>query len=63
MTDKNWVRYFLIAACLLLGIASSFAEQKEERITLVFVNSTCKALALKNPVNDARDIANSLRSY
>ena len=57
---KFWTR-------LLLGLfflsSLAFAQQKEQRIALVIGNSTYKALALKNPVKDTRDIANSLRSY
>jgi hypothetical protein len=56
---------YLIGLLLGLCFATSvtYAQQKEQRIALVIGNSTYKALALKNPVNDARDIANSLRSY
>ena len=52
---------------LLLGLcfATSFtyAQQKEQRIALVIGNSAYKVSPLKNPVNDARDMANSLRGY
>jgi hypothetical protein len=39
------------------------AQQKEQRVALVIGNSSYKSSPLKNPVNDARDMANSLRGY
>ena len=56
---------YLIGLILGLCFVSSFtyAQQKEQRIALVIGNSTYKASPLKNPVNDARDMANSLRGY
>ena len=56
---------YLIGLLLGLCFATSvtFAQQKEQRIALVIGNSAYKASPLKNPVNDARDMANSLRGY
>lgn len=56
---------YLIGLLLGLYFATSvtFAQQKEQRIALVIGNSAYKASPLKNPVNDARDMANSLRGY
>ena len=54
------------AVILLTFLAFSgmaFSQQKEQRIALVIGNSAYKASPLKNPVNDARDMANSLRGY
>ena len=52
---------------LLLGLcfatSVTYAQQKEQRIALVIGNSAYKVSPLKNPVNDARDMANSLRGY
>jgi formylglycine-generating enzyme required for sulfatase activity len=52
---------------LLIGLCfvtcTTFAQQKEQRVALVIGNSTYKSSPLKNPVNDARDMAASLRSY
>ena len=52
---------FLIWLCLSISLC--FAQQKEQRVALVIGNSTYKSSPLKNPVNDARDMANSLRGY
>jgi hypothetical protein len=58
----------LLAACL--GIASAAEPQRnigiaptsgEKRVALVIGNSTYKNAPLKNPVNDARDMAAALR--
>lgn len=52
---------FLIGLCFVT--CTTFAQQKEQRVALVIGNSTYKSSPLKNPVNDARDMAASLRSY
>lgn len=41
----------------------NFAQRREERVALVIGNSAYKTSPLRNPVNDARDMANSLRGY
>jgi len=51
----------LLGLCFATSVA--FSQQKEQRIALVIGNSAYKASPLKNPVNDARDMANSLRGY
>ena len=50
----------LIAGLLMVGAA--FAQQKEQRVALVIGNSAYKQGPLRNPVNDARDMAARLRS-
>jgi hypothetical protein len=50
----------LLAALLLTG--SAFAQQKEVRVALVIGNSAYKQSPLRNPANDARDMAVKLRS-
>lgn len=52
---------FLIWLCLSISLC--FAQQKEQRVALVIGNSTYKVSPLKNPVNDAKDMANSLRGF
>ena len=47
---------------LLITFSLSFAQQKEQRVALVIGNGAYKASPLKNPVNDARDMATKLRS-
>jgi len=39
------------------------SQRREERVALVIGNSAYKTSPLRNPVNDARDMANSLRGY
>ena len=41
---------------------SGLCQQKEQRVALVIGNGAYKASPLKNPVNDARDMADKLRS-
>ena len=50
----------LLAGFLMIG--SAFAQQKEQRVALVIGNSAYKQGPLRNPVNDARDMAARLRS-
>ena len=50
----------LLAGLLVTG--SVFAQQKEQRVALVIGNSAYKQGPLRNPVNDARDMAARLRS-
>ena len=52
----------LLAFLLLITFSLSFAQQKEQRVALVIGNGAYKASPLKNPVNDARDMAAKLRS-
>jgi hypothetical protein len=42
---------------------SGLCQQKEQRVALVIGNGAYKASPLKNPVNDARDMADKLRSF
>ncbi len=46
----------------LLMVCSAFAQQKEQRVALVIGNGAYKQGPLRNPVNDARDMAARLRS-
>ncbi len=46
---------FLVGLCLFTSLG--FAQQKEKRVALVIGNSSYKTSPLKNPVNDARDMA------
>lgn len=55
--------FAVILLTLLAFSGIAFSQQKEQRIALVIGNSTYKVSPLKNPVNDARDMANSLRGY
>jgi len=55
--------FAVILLTLLAFSGIAFSQQKEQRIALVIGNSAYKASPLKNPVNDARDMANSLRGY
>jgi len=50
-----------LLAGLLLTV-SAYAQQKEQRVALVIGNSAYKQGPLRNPVNDARDMAARLRS-
>lgn len=52
-------RLFLLLATLCFSLA--FAQQKEQRVALVIGNGAYKASPLKNPVNDATDMAQALR--
>lgn len=52
----------LLTFLLLITFSLSFAQQKEQRVALVIGNGAYKASPLKNPVNDARDMAAKLRS-
>ncbi len=55
----------LILACALLFLAapaSALAAQQERRVALVIGNGAYPSAPLKNPVNDARDMAAALRS-
>lgn len=58
---KNWVGLFVWLCLICTPFA--YAQEKEQRIALVIGNSAYKASPLKNPVNDARDMAISLRGY
>lgn len=53
------VKFFLICFCLLFLLAPVQAAQ-QKRIALVIGNSDYKDAKLKNPVNDATDIADKL---
>lgn len=57
--------FYRIIATIFVGLLcfSANAQQKEQRVALVIGNSSYKSSPLKNPVNDARDMANSLRGY
>jgi hypothetical protein len=56
--------YRLVLSVLLcFGCIAAHAQPKEQRVALVIGNSSYKSSPLKNPVNDARDMANSLRGY
>jgi formylglycine-generating enzyme required for sulfatase activity len=74
---NRWPRWAVpVALCLLLPLASHAADPKrnltvarpadsasvkEQRVALVIGNSNYKSAPLKNPVNDAQDIARSLQ--
>ena len=49
----------LLAGLLMIG--SAFAQQKEQRVALVIGNAAYKSSPLKNPVNDANDMATTLK--
>lgn len=53
----------LLLACLLLALAQPVqaAPHQERRVALVIGNGAYKAAPLKNPVNDAKDIAAALK--
>lgn len=57
--------FYRIITAIFVGLVclSVNAQQKEQRVALVIGNSSYKSSPLKNPVNDARDMANSLRGY
>ena len=50
----------LIAGLLVVGAA--FAQQKEQRVALIIGNGAYKEGPLKNPVNDANDMAATLKT-
>jgi formylglycine-generating enzyme required for sulfatase activity len=54
----------LVIACLILSVSSPAfaAPQQERRVALVIGNGAYKAGPLKNPANDARDMAATLKS-
>lgn len=52
---------FLLFACLSLASSAEVQSGGEQRIALVIGNAAYKEAPLKNPVNDARDIAATLR--
>jgi len=52
----------LVCLALLLLLQSAFAaSQQERRVALIIGNSAYKDAPLKNPVNDARDMAAALK--
>ncbi len=53
----------IVSVIFFLGCIAANAQPKEQRVALVIGNSSYKSSPLKNPVNDARDMANSLRGY
>ena len=57
----NLVRYLSLLLTVIFG-CSAYAQQKEVRVALVIGNSAYKQAPLRNPVNDARDMAVKLRS-
>ncbi len=60
MFKRKTLSLFLSAILVWSGL--SFAQQKEQRVALVIGNGAYKASPLRNPVNDARDMAAKLRS-
>lgn len=64
-TSRNEFMLYRIIIAIFAGLVcfSVSAQQKEQRVALVIGNSSYKSSPLKNPVNDARDMANSLRGY
>jgi len=52
-------RYFLIL--LVVFSNASFAQPKENRVALVLGNSAYKSAPLRNPTNDAKDMAAKLK--
>jgi len=60
---RRFARLLSLACLVLLLAATAFAApQQERRVALVIGNGAYKAGPLKNPVNDARDMASTLRS-
>jgi formylglycine-generating enzyme required for sulfatase activity len=51
----------LVVLLCLAGTASAQTQPKESRVALVIGNGTYKTSPLKNPVNDAKDMATKLR--
>ena len=56
------MRRILLLLCCYFFSFSCYSKQ-EQRFALVIGNSEYKVSPLKNPVNDSRDMANSLREY
>ena len=52
---------FLLLACLSLASSAEAQGGGERRVALVIGNAAYKEAPLKNPANDARDIAAALR--
>lgn len=63
LSSRRLLRLFGLILFLCVYCSSSSSQQLENRVALVIGNSTYKSKPLKNPVNDARDMANSLRGY
>lgn len=58
------LRLLAALACLLaLALAPAAHAQAERRVALVIGNAAYKGIPLRNPVNDAVDVAASLRAY
>ena len=59
----NYLRHLfnLVVLLCLAGTVSVQAQPKESRVALVIGNGTYKTSPLKNPVNDAKDMAIKLR--
>jgi len=57
----RWLLFALLAAGLLAASALAAPANGEERHALVIGNSAYKSAPLKNPANDARDIAAALQ--
>lgn len=54
----------MISFCILcLSITVGYADIKERRLALVIGNGDYRSCPLKNPVNDARSIANALEGF
>jgi formylglycine-generating enzyme required for sulfatase activity len=60
MISKLTLAIYAFGGFIFLG--NAFAQQKEVRVALVIGNSTYKQAPLRNPANDARDMAAKLRS-
>jgi S1-C subfamily serine protease len=56
------VRIFLILLILLVGCPSSLPAAPEQRVALVIGNGAYNSAPLKNPVNDAHDMAAVLKT-
>ena len=66
MKHLGVLAYYVLRASVLFWLSigfshSLFAQQKEQRVALVIGNSAYKAAPLRNPVNDATDMAQALR--
>ena len=55
------IRAFFRFALLLCLAWSSHAQQREQRVALVIGNAAYPSAPLRNPVNDAKDMADKLR--
>ena len=53
----------VLLAWALCAVGLAQAQTRESRVALVIGNSNYKSSPLRNPVNDATDMANKLRSY